>query len=120
MLRHWSRAQFVETFLLAASVIGLIAIFINELPSSSPVHQLVVPRSTTPSDASNRLPDSTRGQAAGSQLIQPIEEPKDLQYRIDQLEGQLKQAPAAAELDKARKQADELRSQLAKATEQSK
>jgi len=50
--------------------------------------------------------------------MQVTEQLKSAQERIDQLEGQLNQVSATAELDEARKPGDELRSQLARATEQ--
>src|SRR5262249_58287617 len=46
------------------------------------------------------------------------EQLKATQERVAQLEAQLKQAPAAGDLDKARKQGEELRAQLAQGGEQ--
>jgi hypothetical protein len=53
-----------------------------------------------------------------AQLAQATEQLKASQVRISQLEGQLKQAPSTADLDKAGKQGGELPAQLAQATEQ--
>ena len=53
-----------------------------------------------------------------AQLAQAAEQLKASQGRVSQLEGQLKQAPSAADLDKAGKQGAELRAQLTQAAEQ--
>ena len=59
-----------------------------------------------------------QGDELRAQLAQATEQLKTSQGRISQLEGQLKQAPSAADLDKAGKQGAELSAQLAQATEQ--
>jgi hypothetical protein len=59
-----------------------------------------------------------QGAELRAQLTHATEQLKASQGRISQLEGQLKQAPSAADLDKAGKQGAELRAQLAQATDQ--
>jgi hypothetical protein len=66
------------------------------------------------------LPESSRngGLATLEPTLQATEQLKSSRGRVSQLEAQLKQTPSSADLDNARKQADDLRSQLAQAAEQ--
>jgi hypothetical protein len=121
----------LENLLLAFAVIAGAAVGIHALTSGSspdaPGADAVSPRlSATRSgqaDASAPVSESPasadkQGDELRAQLAQATEQLKTSQGRISQLEGQLKQAPSAADLDKSVKQGDELLAQLAQATEQ--
>jgi hypothetical protein len=120
-----------ENLLLVIAVIGGAAVGIHALTSgsspSAPDADAVPPSlSATRSgqaDASapvSKAPASAdkEGAELRAQLAQATEQLKAPQGRITQLEGQLKQAPSAADLDQAGKQGAELRAQLTQATEQ--
>jgi len=87
-----------------------------EIAAVSDVPEQLEPIAEAPQPSRDRqLVNATELRA---QLAQATEQLKASQDRISQLEGQLKQAPSAADLDKAGKQGDELRAQLTQATEQ--
>jgi phage shock protein A len=120
----------LENLLLAIAVIAGAAVGIHALTSGSspdaPGADAVPPTlSATRSgqaDASAPVIESPtsadkQGAELRAQLAQATEQLKSAQGRISELEGQLRQAPSAADLDKAGKQGNELRAQLAQATE---
>src|SRR4029077_434066 len=72
----------------------------------------------TPIASSSQIAEGDDTNRTRLQLFQAVEQLKASQERVAQLEGQLKQAPAAGDLDKARKQGDELRAQLSQGAEQ--
>ncbi len=121
----------LENLLLAIAVIAGAAVGIHALTSGSspdaPGADAVSPRlnATRSGQADASAPVSESPASAGkqgdelrAQLTQATEQLKTSQGRISQLEGQLKQAPSAADLHKAGKQGEGLRAQLAQATEQ--
>jgi hypothetical protein len=118
----------LENLLLAIAVIAGAAVGIHALISgsspSAPDADAVPPNlSATRSgqaDASAPVFESPassdkRGDELRAQLAQAMEQLKTSQGRISQLEAQLKQAPSAADLDDARKEIGDLRSQLSAA-----
>jgi TolA-binding protein len=124
-LRGWSS---LENLFLVIAVIGAAAVGIHGLTSGSspgaPDADAVPPSlSATRSgqaDASAAVFESpaSADKQRDAQLAQATGQLRASQGRISQLEGQLKHAPSAADLDKAGKQGAELRAQLAQATEQ--
>src|SRR3984893_5615340 len=120
-----------ENLLLAITLMAAAAIGIHAALSGSPDaadSDTIYPshRATHPGPGETSVPVVQSLAAARqqvdelrAQLTQATEQLKASQGRISQLEGQLKRAPSAADLD-AGKQGAELRAQLTQATEQRK
>src|SRR5438270_753701 len=121
----------LENLLLAIAVIAAAAVGIHALTSGSSPGEpqpAAVSRSLSATPAGqadtsalvSKAPASAdkEGEELRAQLAQATEQLKTSQGRISELEGALKQAPSAADLDKAGKQGEALRGQLAQATEQ--
>src|SRR5580700_9298763 len=119
-----------ENLLLAITLMAAAAIGIHAALSGSPDAAdsgTIYPshRATHPGPGETSVPiveslaaARQQGDELQAQLAQATEQLKTSQNRIGQLEGQLKQAPSAADLDKAGKQGAELRAQLTQAAEQ--
>src|SRR5580700_1865602 len=119
-----------ENLLLAITLMAAAAVGIHAALSGSPDAAdsgTIYPshRATHPGPGETSVPvveslaaARQQGDELQAQLAQATEQLKTSQNRIGQLEGQLKQAPSAADLDKAGKQGAELRAQLTQATEQ--
>src|SRR3984893_14760121 len=116
-----------ENLLLAITLVAAAAIGIHAVLSGSPDvadSDTIYPshRATHPGPGETSVPvveslaaARQQGDELRAQLTQATEQLKASRGRISQLEGQLKQAPSAADLDKAGKQGDELRAQLSAA-----